>query len=258
MNPVSSYSQSYYQNLQLSSHEGILSPQQTISIFRPELVVTVFGGYSLPEAQFKGNLTSLSVPNPVSVASSYYEKWGFNFGAGAKLPIDKKGAFKVDISLTFSSFLQNGTDSSGNYTVKPRFLNTQVGLGAEWAYVQSKTLIPFVGFDFTANILDGYIEFTNATDDYTANYNLETRYGMSFGAGANYKLDDAFSILVGAKYNIANLFAKKYGTSGAHDLNDASFTIGSSTIAAKSISFLNFYAGLSLTFGDTKRITVKK
>jgi opacity protein-like surface antigen len=220
----------------------------------PGMIISPIAGFLVPLTQLKGNISSYSLTNKAVSSSSYFEKWGFDAGSLVKLPFGKRGNLRLVVSLTYSKFYEKGNDSSGAYTIKPKLNDLQIGIGGEWAFTQFKEIIPFVGFDLTGNIFDGSIEHIDNTTSVSVvtNYNTTTRYGFAIGVGADYYLSKDVSILIGVKYNIANLLGRKYGSTGAHELNDASFSINGVTINAKTISFLNIYGGISINIGESK------
>jgi len=220
----------------------------------PEIILNLFGGYIQPLSQFKGDLFNFSTSDTSSQYLSYYQKWGFDIGFNVKFPIDRSARFRVMLSLLYSKFYQNGTDITGSYDVKPRFNIFQVGLGGEWAFPYFQKVIPFINTNFTASILDGSTEIINTSLSYdlVRNYNPATRYGVSIGTGAEYIINSDVGVIAGINYNISNLIGRAYNTTGGHDINDASFTNYGKNIDTKTISFLNFYAGLSVYLGYNK------
>jgi hypothetical protein len=111
--------------------------------------------------------------------------------------------------------------------------------------------MPFIGAEFTANIFSGAITFVqNSGSSIDLNYNRNVRYGVSFGAGAEYPVNKNIGLIAAVKYSLPNIIGKEFDNTGAHDLNDKEFTINGFTINDKTIAFLNFYAGVCLYIGD--------
>ena len=116
-----------------------------------------------------------------------------------------------------------------------------------------KKIHPFVGVDLTANVYSGSIAYTAADYSLTYDYSRSVRYGVAIGGGVAYRVADILDAVVGVKYNISNLLGKKSDLTGAHELNDAAYTVNGFSINQKTISYLNFYIGLSLNTAYGKK-----
>jgi hypothetical protein len=82
------------------------------------------------------------------------------------------------------------------------------------------------------------------------------RFGAQFGAGVDVKLSKTVGVVIGGRYAFANLFGKDStsNTSTSYGLNDKETT----TMKARKIAYLQFYAGMSFYFGLPKKTVIKK
>lgn len=226
---------------------------------QPRFVIHVTGGYSLPLPDFKGDIPTDS--------NSYFMKQGFNFGADGKYYVDKKRSIGITLALTYSLF-SNSEDISSvvgtttyTVTVKPKVNVFTAGLGVEYAFLPKGKANPFIGAEFTGNFFSGKNTITLPTGDSTIDLKSEARFGLGIGAGVDIKLSKNIGIVVGGKYQLANLIGKAYDsvTAGQTEvpLNDKEHTIGTTTIDAKNISWIQFYAGISFYLMQPKKIVKK-
>ena len=76
-----------------------------------------------------------------------------------------------------------------------------------------------------------------------------------FSAGVDVKLSKNVGVVIGGKYAFANLFGKDSteSTSTTYGLNDKETT----TMKARKMAYLQFYAGVSFYFGQKKKYVKK-
>ena len=222
---------------------------------KPGLISGIYIGFGLPLSPLKGNTTAISLKNSSTLVTNYYVKYGITGGLTEKLPIGKKGNIRLLMDLSYSYFFQSGNDSSGLYTVKPKIQMFSIGFGGEYAFSSIGDFEPFLDAEATGNILGGSTQFlNNATGiDTVDDLNMVTRFGVTFGAGLSYKINKDISFVLGAKYNISNLIGKSWDINGARELNDAAYTLNGNSIGAKTISYMTFYLGLSVSLGSSLR-----
>ncbi len=231
---------------------------QTFAV--PKFVIHVHGGYTLALPDLKGTFPAdlQSGKNPVP----YFVKNGFNFGADAKYFVDKKSTFGVMLALTYtmlSSGLIGVNDSSiGIGTFKTDMNLFTIGVGAEYDFAPKRPANPFVNVQFTTNIIGGKTTFDQSGGNipsYSGTMISAVRFGATFGAGVDVKLSKNVGIIIGGRYAFANLFGKDSttGTATTYGLNDKETT----TMKSRKMAYLQFYAGVSLYFGQKSRVVKK-
>jgi hypothetical protein len=237
---------------------------QTFAV--PKWNIHIHGGYTLglPDLKgtYPGDLTSGKNPTP------YFVNNGFNGGADLKYYIDKKSTFGILLSLTYTAL------SSGNVGVSDLDTNSvfgsgtwrtnmnifTIGVGAEYDFAPKRPANPFVNVQFTTNIIGGNTKFDQnggSVQSYAYDMTSAVRFGAMFAAGVDVKLSKSVGVVIGGRYAFANLFGKDStaGTSTTYGLNDKETT----TMKARKMAYLQFYAGVSLYFGQVKRpVVIKK
>jgi opacity protein-like surface antigen len=226
----------------------------------PKFVIHVTGGYSLGLPDLKGTFPADLTKDP----TPYFVNNGFNFGADAKYFVDKKSTFGIMLGLTYTALKSGNVAATdpvyGTGTFKSDLNIFTIGLGAEYDFAPKRPANPFVNVQFTTNIFSGDQSFAR-TDSANLSYDntmaSATRFGAKFGAGVDVKLSKSIGIIIGGSYNFANLFGKKTDLS-TFGLNDAEFTTATTTMKARKIAYLQFFAGMSFYFGQPKKTVVKK
>lgn len=258
-------------NPSLNEHFGSKDAMLDISRGRvlPLITIHLMGGYSLPLPDLKGGLSEYG-DTTVLDPDTYHMKGGYNFGADGHIAIGKKRQFRVVISAGYVSFghSQDGyyfrpdstADSSTVRKLDLKLSAVTVGVGVEWAFRPFETMNPFVGLDFTGHFYSGYVKFDPAPTN--PNYHelklaSESRFGVAIGGGVDFAIGRAIGAVIGIKYNLQNLIGKKYDSTGtvANEihLDDKEHTVGTTTVASKNISDLQFYGGVSFYFGQPPR-----
>ncbi len=230
--------------------------------------VSFYGGYTLPVADLKGDFpdtlgTSLLNFNK---ASTLLTSSGFNIGAIGKYCVDTLGKARLTAGLNYGSFSgsKDYQRTGGVLTYKNKVNIFTVSLGAEYNLMPKKKVSPFIGLELAANFYSGKIEASGDTVK-TYNRKSESRFGVIANGGAELKLSKSVSAIFGVKYALTNLFGKKTevtttsgtnitdadeegGTSSLNEipLNDADYN----TNKAKSLNYIQFYAGITFHFGD--------
>lgn len=216
------------------------------SFAQPRLVIHVTGGYSLPLPDLAGTYPDDATNNPVPM----FMKNGYNFGADGKFYVDKKmRSFGITLSLAYMGFSTG--DLTDSVTIGSSTFNSfTAGIGAEYKFLTKKKAQPFVGVEFTGNFLAG--KFTPETGTETSLKSTQ-RFGLTFGAGVDININKNIGIVVGGKYALMNLIGKEepsdYDSTdiGADEypLIDKEYTVGTTTVNALNLSYLQFYAGVS-------------
>jgi opacity protein-like surface antigen len=232
---------------------------------QPKFLIHFYGGLSVPLPQLQGDVAV--IPIATTFEKDYGMRLGINFGTDAKYAFDKKGCIRGVLSLGYNMFMNPGeyVSATGNYKYKPIIGIFTASLGAEYAFQPKEKWSPFVGVDFTANFFSGSFnydpKFPTIPD---ISLKSETRFGLQFGAGADFSLSKSIGIIAGFKYHLANLIGKDSDTStfsqilpSERPLNDAEYTYGGKTVSAKNISYVQIYSGLTIYFGQPKKVVKK-
>ncbi len=225
---------------------------------QPQLKLHITGGYNLPLPALKGEQTFSTIEK-----DTYGMKSGFNVGADAKYYLGKKRNVGITLGLNYNMFSNNvdSTISGTTYAQKNKINIFQAALGIEYNFMPKGKTQPFLGLAFTGNFFSGSSK-TEPTD--TASFSTElksaSRFGIKVGGGLDFMFSKSIGAVIGFDYNIANLIGKdtvsstisgKVVTAG---LNDKEYTVGTTTFKAKSISWINIYAGVSFFFNQPKAI----
>ncbi|MBS1551610.1 MAG: hypothetical protein JST15_06040 [Bacteroidetes bacterium] len=248
----------------------------SVSAFaQPKLTFHLTGGFGSPLGDFK-----TAVPSTTPLAESnradadyfpYNTKTLINFGADGKLAFGKKGNARVVLGLTYNMF-SNNTDaifrinSNNDLAVtsfKPKVNIFSVYLGGEWAFMPKGKINPFIGAGLAGNFFSGKFEFgrevrvKGAQRTGPMDMKSETRIGIILDGGIDFMLSKNIGAVVGVKYHMINPIGKgaddptEVGPNEI-DLGDQEHTEDGKTFAARSISSINGYAGLSFYFGAPK------
>jgi len=227
------------------------------SIAQPQFTIHITGGYNLPMPDLKGDLLdSTDLRNTLGM------KMGFGFGADAKYYLGKKRNVGITLSLGYQMF-SNSEDTSRyiGKNIKNKLNAFNVGLGVEYAFLPKGKANPFIGAEFTGHFFSGTDESTLGTTTTTLDLESASRFGAAIGAGVDIVLSKSIGIVIGGKYHLANLIGKDFDTTavpqGKFRLLDKEFTSGSITFAAKNISYIQGYLGISFYLNQPKK-TVKK
>jgi opacity protein-like surface antigen len=230
---------------------------------QPKFIAHVTGGLSVPLPDLQGNIDLNTLVAPTT-EKNFLMKLGIHFGADAKYAFDKKGNFRGVFGIGYNMFI-NPADLLGIGTTikfRPTIGILTLSLGPEYAFLPKGKFNPFVGVDFTANFINGSYEYDPETAPFN-NFTIESaaRFGVQFGLGADIALGKNIGLVVGFKYNLANLIGKDSDTSKltgtTRALNDKEYTSGGTTISAKNISYVQIYSGLAFFFGHPKKVVKK-
>lgn len=211
---------------------------------QPLVVIHLFGGYSLPAADLRGDIPAIYD----TLTSSYRTKNGFNIGADGKLGLGKTRNVRLVFSITYHAFSNSSDKEIDNAGFEHIKINdTQIGLGIELALAPKNMIDPFVGADIISSFFGGSRKFDRPDGRHpNADLNAATRYGLAIGGGIDFMLfkDMGVGFVIGGKYHFANMLGKKAGNNffinTNYDLNDDS----------KSINFASFYAGVTFDIGE--------
>ena len=220
-----------------------------------KLSFALYGGLSIPSSDLKGDVNFNILNNPSGTVYNYSQKSGFNVGGALKYVLDRTGNLQVVGSLNYNGFSNTadtteGSTGSENAKIKVNILSANVGV--QYNFMPNQKVNPYVNLDFTNNFISGStVVTTNGNTPPSTDKSLKSawRGGLQFGAGLDFALSPSIGVLVGANYNLANLIGKDTVSSTAtteYALNDKEYSIAGGTVAAKNISYIQLYAGISI------------
>jgi hypothetical protein len=223
---------------------------------QPQVTIHLTGGYNLPMPDLKGDIT-----DSADRIDTYGMKMGYGFGADGKYYLGKKRNVGITLYAGYQLF-QNSEDTVTGMgkDIKLKLNAFNLGLGIEYAFLPKGKANPFIGAEFTGHFFSGSSEGTINGTSYSYTLKSASRFGAAFGAGVDIKLSKSIGIIIGGKYHLANLIGKDYDSSivaNEYKLNDKEYTVGNTTIAAKNISYIQGYLGISFYLNQPKK-TVKK
>jgi outer membrane protein W len=230
------------------------------SYAQPQLTFHIKGAYNLPLPDLKGDLNdSADNINTLGI------KNGFGFGADGKYYLGKKRNVGITLDLMYNMFMNNeDTVNNLGRDVKNKLNAFTVGLGVEYAFMPKGKVNPFIGVEFTGHFFSGSFEFTGldtAGNSTTQTYDMKSasRFGAALGFGLDFMLSKGIGVVVGAKYHLANLIGKEAPDStttlnaNEYMLIDKEYTVGTTTISSKNISYIQPYLGLSIYLNQPKK-----
>jgi outer membrane protein W len=235
---------------------AFLSLNNNTLFSQPQFTIHLKGGYNLPLPDLKGDIN-----DSADRINTFAINQGFGVGADAKYYLGKKRNVGITLDLMYNMFSTSEDTVNGfasNY--KNKLNSFTAGLGIEYAFMPKGKANPFIGAEFTGNFYSGNVEYTVAGTTQTADLNSASRFGLGIGAGVDINLSKSIGIVIGTKYHLANLIGKEFDTTfttGKYSLNDKEYTVGTTTIKAKSISYLQLYAGVSFYLNRPKTKTSK-
>lgn len=228
--------------------------------------LTLYGGYSLPVADLKGNFPDSLGTSFLDFdrSSSLLTSGGFNIGAIGKYCVDTLGKARLTAGFNYNSFSgsKDYPRSGATLTYKNKVNIFTISVGAEYGFLPKKKVNPFVGLDLAINFFSGKIE-GSGDSTFTIQRKSESRFGIVVNGGADIKLNKNIGAVVGVKYGLTNLIGKKTETTTTSNLQTDDEETGSSSFRelglndeentnnkSKSIYYIQFYAGLSFYFGE--------
>lgn len=230
---------------------------------QPQLIIHVKGAYDLPLPDLKGDIL-----DSADQINTFGMKLGYGFGADAKYYLGKKRNVGITLDLGYQIF-QNSEDTVGGpglifsgKEVKYNLNAFNVGLGVEYNFMPKGKAKPFIGAEFTGHFFSGKVEGNPLTGNQNElTMESASRFGAAIGAGVDIAFSKNIGMVIGGKYHLANLIGKDYDSTATatneYRLTDKEFTIGTTTIEAKNISYLQLYLGLSFYLNQPKKMVKK-
>lgn len=223
---------------------------------QPQLKLHVTGGYNLPLPDFKGEQTWSTIEK-----DTYGMKSGFNGGLDLKYYLGKKRNVGVTLGLNYNMFSNNvdTTINSTSYTQKNKINIFQAALGVEYNFMPKGKTQPFLGLGITGNFFSGSYKIDPALTGYTeSTLKSAARFGIRVGGGLDFMFSKSVGAVIGFNYNMANLVGKDTDTTSTstteYQLNDKEFTVGTTTMKSRNISYLQVYGGVSFYFNQPKKM----
>lgn len=224
---------------------------------QPQFIIHLTGGYNQPLPDLQGDLT-----DSADRMNTYGMKLGYGFGADGKYYLGKKRNVGITLGLGYQMFSNSEDTVEGlGKDIKYKLNALAVGLGIEYAFMPKGKANPFIGAEFTGHFFSGNAEGVFFGAQNTSDLEAASRFGLGVGAGVDIALSKSVGIVIGGKYQLANLIGKDYDstfTSGKYFLNDDEFTVTTgtttTTFEARNISYLQFYAGVSFYLNQPKKV----
>ena len=236
---------------------AFLSFNNNTAFSQPQIIVNLTGGYNLPLPDLKGDFPE-TLGGSTADSNTYLIKQGFNFGLTGKYALGKKRNVRINLGFAYNMFSQSKDyDVSGvTGTFKNKMNIININAGVEYAFMPKGKVNPYLGLDLGAYLYSGNFETTGFTTNTTMDLKSASRFGGAIGGGLEFNLSKQVGANLGFKYHLANLIGKEYDSTGAvvneYRLDDKEHTVGTETISAKNISYLQISAGVSFFFNQPK------
>jgi len=203
--------------------------------------------YNLPSADMNGDVNNLN-----DLRTTFFISSGFGIGADGKYYFNQKRNLGLTFDLMYNKFTAH-EDMATIFTPTGTDFNERISmytlaLGMEYSFNPPGKTKPFIGLDLSANFISGSRELTVEGELLTAPMKPTTRFGIGFGGGVNFSVNQSVGIVVGAKYHISNFFGKDYEpptASNEYALNDDAYTNENGSFPARTISFFQLYSGVA-------------
>jgi hypothetical protein len=156
----------------------------------------------------------------------YGAKTGINIFGSAKINFDKYDITRGIITLSYNTFNVFESDESGTVpfmtqsgallqtvTYDYSFSNFTIGIGLEVAPLSFTNVVsPFFNTTFNFNFLSAHLTRTESVyDSIKAYFGPELRLGIGFNAGIEARVSKQIGVVLGVKYDMANLLLKSDG-----------------------------------------------
>lgn len=229
----------------------------TASVYsQPNTTLHFIGGYSIPMGDMKGEFGSTQATFTANADSNtYFMQNGFNFALGIKYSPYKSRNLKIIGGISYNGFSQSKeyTEVADPVKVSLAMRVFTFSVGLEYSRITRTSRInPFVNAEFTANFFSGdYNETYQIADAVTYTLKPASRFGFQFGGGVDFVLGHRLGLMLGAKYNMANLIGKESTGDVAKEygLNDKEGIVNNVKYYTRNINFLQIYAGITLYLG---------
>ncbi len=223
-----------------------------------KMVFHLVGGYDLPAADLGGSYTG----SPF-IPEHYYMNPGPNVGADFKFYVDKNRTIGITAAGSYNFFKTDNlggyyNELGNTYYYSDKLNILSASLGAEYRFITSSKFKPFIGLDLSGYFYDG--KRTPSISEYPEIKVKSTRFGFALGTGVDWTLSKYFGLVLGAKYNFANLIGKndstetsEKNTTGLLDKKSRITLFSDVYFPAREIQYLQFYVGVSFFIMPAKK-----
>jgi len=203
-----------------------------------------------------------------SISENIYN--GKTFGAGkgfgaaviSKISFGRKSSFRFNQSVSYNRILSYDFDKT-QYDIGEAYYNAfTLALGTEYNFSPARRYIFFIGAELNAGLINGHSKIWferrgHPLGDSVAKYEFNSSIRMGYGLifGAEYLINNQFSINTGIKFQNLNAFIKQ--SEGTNE--NAEFQIrdedspGLIFAGNKNFALMSYCLGLSLNFGSNSR-----
>jgi opacity protein-like surface antigen len=173
-------------------------------------------GYTIPSGDFGGS------PGDYYNGTKYGLSSGIDFGAMGRLGL---GPLNFQLSLLYTPLSNTGSvpDPNPGSTVDIKMHLFTIAVGTQYGFgVPLAPVKPYIGIDLLFTTISGSFQFhgTQKVNSNSNDLNSATRVGLGISGGVNIKLLTT-SLDVSLRYNLINLFSKRYEGSPTGDRIDS-------------------------------------
>jgi len=216
------------------------------AIAQPKILLDLGINFAKPMGNFKGYRPAIGF---TSFDETYGIFFGLGFNSNFKYAPGKQRNSRLTAGLCTERFLNSSfskdPDASGDNTdVRIHSLS----LGYEYSASPGKVINAYFGAAVSLNVINaGYYWNGQSADGKT-----EFRMGILADAGMDISVNKNGGIIIGTKFNYANLIGKTSDPATLDrtndiPLNDASYTYNGKTYDAVNMLFFRFYLGYRFT-----------
>jgi len=193
----------------------ILSVSNTYSQVGISVKIGPMLGLTSPTSDYSGETADFYA------GTKYGLKSGFHFGAVGKVVF---GPLNGRASLSYGSLSNSGqSDPGGTVDVKNNLF--MITLGTEFGFaIPFSPVKPYAGLDLLFTTISGSVDFKSTANVPTGERDIQSdsRTGLGFSIGSEVAFGKTFTLDLSLRYNLINLFGKKYeGVANSNNRLDA-------------------------------------
>jgi len=191
------------------------------------------------------------------------ENFGVRHGLGAmmtaKIPLNKNGHLRANISLAYNRFSSNYTKPLIDVTGFD-FVNFNVYsaiAGIENNFTPNFIIKTYIGIGLTGSIISGKTQITDSSGAQLLSIIPSFRMGISINSGLEYMLSNSIGFNCGFRFTHANLWLKQSKTSDNPDeiyLNDKKVSPRIPYSGFRQFAWGSFFLGLNYYFGIHEKV----
>lgn len=220
----------------------------------PKFILELSGGYYSGAMELTGHNGGFSREDLVN-GKNFGARNGFGVNLTGKLPLNKKGAFWLDITAGFARF-QSDLFAKNNEEGSTAYNSFNGGIGLEYNFTPYHKLKYFFGGNPLVSVITGKMSLVNP-DNNRVDIKVKpaVRFGYTVFTGIEYAFEKNFGVNLGFRFTHANLIGKKTTDPGTDptetELNDGSTTSDNPVEFGgwKQFAYVQAYAGISYFFG---------